>query len=455
MMRAVAYMSAAALLVGSALMRPARADDAIDAWASWALAPKIWKGQTVPVPPPTARPSRLGLTVDSLELPLRVHAPARDRRSARAAMLALERAYLAARGFGWPSPPFDADLGGSPAFDLYLVPGASPGADAQVDEERAPSDFDAAVTYAIVSAKPAGAQLAACVQSAFAQATARALEPAESASVVRATGEYSAYLETGEPGCDDSFARGQNAAERSMLGTGVAAAGSGGLFLAMLSERHEGGSGEFVRKLWELARQRSKGLVADDRLRGSPDVWEVIARALELTEAKWSDEIAEFAVARFFAGEQGRRAAAAYRVFAELPSDAGVPLLADLQEAQLPRHVRTDPEGGVEPLGSVYVRLQLAEAGRCARGACELRVWLRGELGPRWLLSAVRLDERGRELGRTSAPPREVPQAYLPLALSPDTRQVIVVVTNLPRATPDADLGEPVPRGLDLAFELQ
>jgi hypothetical protein len=454
-MRAVAYMSAAALLVGSVLMRPARADDAIDAWASWALAPKIWKGQTVPVPPPTARPSAPGVIVDSLELPLRVHAPARERRSARAAIVALERAYLAARGFGWPLPPFDADLGGSPAFDLYLVPGTGLGADAQVDEQRVPSDFDAAFTYATVSLKPAGARLAACVHSALAQATARALEPAESQSVVRATGEYCAYRETGEPGCDDSFVRGQNAAARSMLGPDIVAAGSGGLFLAMLSERHEGGSGEFVRKLWELARQRSKGLVDDDRLRGSPDVWEVIARALELTEAKWADEIAEFAVARFFAGEGRRRAAAAYRVFAELPSDAGVPLLADLQEAQLPRHVRTDPEGGVEPLGSVYVRLQLAEQGRCAREACELRVWLRGELGPQWLLSAVRLDAAGREIGRTHAPAREVPQAYLPLAVSAETRQVVVVVTNLPRATPDADVGAPVPRGVDLAFELQ
>jgi hypothetical protein len=349
----------------------------------------------------------------------------------------------------------DSALGGSGAFDLYLIPDAALGADAQVDEERVPSDFDAAFAYAIVSGRFGGPQLAACVHSAFAQATARALEPAESSSLVRATGEYSAYRETGEPGCDDSFVRGQSAPEHSMLATDVAAAGSGGLFLAMLSERHDAGSGEFVRKLWELARQRSKGLVDDDRLRGSPDVWEVIARALELTEAKWVDEVAEFAVARYFAGQGGRRAAAAYRVFAELPSDAAVPLLADLQESQLPRHVRTDPEGGIEPLGTAYVRLQLTEASRCARQGCELRVWLRGELGPNWLLSAVRLAADGRELGRTHAPAREVPQAYLPLAVSADTRQVIVVVTNLPRTTPDADLGAPVPRGVDLAFELQ
>jgi hypothetical protein len=51
------------------------------------------------------------------------------------------------------------------------------------------------------------------------------------------------------------------------------------------------------------------------------------------------------------------------------------------------------------------------------------------------------------------APAREVPQAYLPLALTGETRQVVLVVTNLPRTTPDADAGKPVPRGVELALE--
>lgn len=451
-MRVRAYMSAAALFVGTALSRPAHADDAIDAWAKWAMTPKIWKGQIVPAPERTPRPSAPGIELDSLELPLRVHAPPGKQRRAARALAALERAYAAWRGFGWPLPVPDADLGGSSAFDLYLLPGAAVASDSQVDQERAVTDFDGALTYATVSAERAGVQLAACVHSAFAQATARALEPAESVSLVRATGEYCAYRETGEPGCDDSFVLGQNAPEHSMLGMDLAAAGSGGMFLAMLSERHDAGGGELVRALWELARQHSKGLVADDRLRGSPDVWEVLARVLEATEERWPEELAEFAAARFFAGEPSRRAAAAYRVFAELPSDAAVPLLADLDQAALPRHVRTAADGGIEALGSSYVRVRLAP---CATGACELRVWLRGELGPNWSLTGLRLGADGRELGRTHAPPRDVPDAYLPLVISSDTRAVILVVTHLPRATPDADPGVPAPRGVELAIELK
>jgi hypothetical protein len=451
-MRVWAYMSAAVLCVGSALSQPARADDAIDAWARWATTPTVWKGQIVPAPERVPRPSVRGVTFDSLELPVRVHAPASKARRGARALAALEQAYVAWRGFGWPLPVPDADLGGSPAFDLYLLPGAAVASDARVDQERAVSDFDAALTYATVSAERSGAQLTACVHSAFAQATARALEPAESASLVHATGEYCAYRETGEPGCDDSFVHGQNAPEHSMLGSDLAAAGSGGMFLAMLSERHAAGSGDFVRALWELARQRSKGLVADDRLRGSPDVWEVLARVLETTEEHWPEEVAEFAAARFFAGEPSRRAAAAYRVFAELPSDAAVPLLADLDRASLPRHVRTAAEGGIEALGSSYVRVRVDA---CTTGACELRVWLRGELGPKWSLTALRLGADGREIGRTHAPPRDVPEAYLPLAISSDTREVILVVTYLPRTTPDADRGVPAPRGAELAIELE
>jgi hypothetical protein len=447
-------MSAAAVIVGSLVATGAHADDAEDpiaAWARWAMTPKVWKGQIVPAPERAERPSASPLVLDSLELPVRVSAPRSQARHAVAALAALERAYVAWGRLGWPLPVPDADLGGSPAFDLYLLPNAAAVRDAHVDQERAPSDFDAALTYAVVSAELSGAQLAACVHSAFAQAALRAVEPAEASSLVRAAGEYTAYRETGEPGCDDSLVLGQRAPEHSMLGEDDAAAGSGALFFAMLSERHDAGSGEFVRAAWELARQRSKGLVADDRLRGSPDVWEVLARALETGGERWTDAIEEFGVARYFAGDVTRRGGAAYRVFSGLPSDGAVPLFADLSASQLPKHVRTEAEGGVEPLGSIYVRVRFEQP--CAAEPCELRVWLRGELGPNWSLTALQLGADGRELGRTRAPARNVPESYLPLAISADTREVILVVTHLTRTIPDADRGVPPPRGVELVIE--
>jgi hypothetical protein len=47
-----------------------------------------------------------------------------------------------------------------------------------------------------------------------------------------------------------------------------------------------------------------------------------------------------------------------------------------------------------------------------------------------------------------------VPEAYLPLVLGPDTAQVVLVVTHLPRALPDADRPLPAPHGVELAIEL-
>ncbi|HKU43059.1 MAG TPA: hypothetical protein VJR89_33095, partial [Polyangiales bacterium] len=127
-----------------------------------------------------------------------------------------------------------------------------------------------------------------------------------------------------------------------------------------------------------------------------------------------------------------------------------VPVLAELSAAQLPKHVRTPADGGIEPLGSAYVSVQLPA---CSTGSCELRVWLRGELGPSWSLSALSLAADGRELGRLRAPARDVPQSYLPLMIEADVAQVVLVVTHLTRTLPDADQPLPPPHGVELTLE--
>ncbi len=434
-------MSAAALLVGLSYAAGGRADDAIDAWARWAMTPKVWKGQVVPAPLPSPRPLPDGARVlESLELPVRLLVPPRTG-AAGATLASVERAYRRFRDAGWPLP--------AERIDVYALPGL-PASEARVDRLEAPSDFDAADTYALAPLGLAPAQRRACVQSALAQAALRALEPAEADTWVRAAGEYVAWRETGEPGCLDSFALAQQAPARSMLGRDEVAFGSGGLFFAYLSERH---GDEFIRALWELARQRSKGLVPDDQLRGAPDVFEVLSRVLESANETWQEAVVEFSAARWFAGDARRRNGAAYRVFSGLPSDAAVPLLAEFTSAQLPRRARTDAEGGIEALGSAYVRLSLADDAVCVAQGCALRVWLRGELGPHWALTALRLDAEGRELGRTHAPARDVPHSYLPLTLEPGTGEVILVITHLPRELPDADHRAPALHGVELTID--
>jgi hypothetical protein len=95
--------------------------------------------------------------------------------------------------------------------------------------------------------------------------------------------------------------------------------------------------------------------------------------------------------------------------------------------AKLPKHLPAS-DTPLRSFGSSYVRIDTRAAG----AGTQLKVWLRGETGARWALSAVRFDERGRELGRLHAPPRRVARAYLPVELSDDTAQVLLVVLKLP-----------------------
>jgi hypothetical protein len=429
------------------------ADDAFDAWASWATAPKVWKGQTVLADPIVSQPEvDTGfLTVTALEQPLQLHAAkSTSARRAAQSLLALERAYTTLQAHGWPLPAFDGARGGGAGIDLYLVPrglchGSS--ACAVLAAPLAPSDFDAALSYAQVADDVPSTELAACVHSALAQAGLRGSDPAEAASWVYASAELSVWQLAGELGCDSSLSRGQQLAERGMLNATRESAYAGALFLGMLSERLEREPGSFVRSLWETTRQRSVGLVAGERLRSSPDLWEVLRVILATQHVKLDDELVEFGVARYFAGPAQRRAQAPYRILAALPSDAAVPVTSDLRSSQLPVKLTDHPP--LSELGSTYVRLKLED-----RTHDRLQVWLRAELGARWSLTAVRLSDTGRELGRTAAPARNVPSAFLPLSLDAETAEIVLVVTQLPLQLPDADLQVDTEHGYDLILEL-
>lgn len=434
------YISVALL---SSFASGVRADGAFDAWASWALAPKVWKGQTVLAPDPTPRPAGPFVPLDSLWLPLRVHVPpSTSEARARRVLRASERAYEDLRALSWPLPSPDAGRGGSTNIDLYAVPHARcESACSGVDVSAPVSDFDAAETYALFAADLPDSELEACASSALAQAGLRSVDPAEAESWVRASAELSVWLGSGRLGCAGSFAHGQTAPERGVLTADPRSGDAGALFLGMLVERLDA-NGSWLRNLWETTRQRSAGLVAADRLRSSPDLWEALNKTLELQHVALDDELIDFGVARYFAGPAARRAQAPYRLFSALPSDAGVPLAREV--AQLPAHVHDRPE--LADTGSAYVRVLLAPPPRSQ----QLQVWLHAEQGPRWSLTAVRLDASGRELGRTAAPARNVPSSYIPVVLDDETSEVVVVVTALPEKLPDADRAADPGHGYEL-----
>jgi hypothetical protein len=127
-------------------------------------------------------------------------------------------------------------------------------------------------------------------------------------------------------------------------------------------------------------------------------------------------------VARYFA-----KPSSSDGLLPALEREAKVPTALAPPLASLPKHLSAC-QPPLAPYGSAYTRVPTHDAHEGAR----VLVWLRGEPAIRWSLIAVRVDEHGHELGRVEAPARRVPESFFPVELTPDTSEVLLVVTALP-----------------------
>ena len=424
----------------------------VDSWAN-AIAASVaprWEGPTVPWPEPEPRPPSGGALTSSWR-PVSVHlaSEAADAALAADALAALEHAHDWLERHDWPTPPSDAGLGGTPGFDLYLVDDVGGGA-AQVREVfDAPIPWellDSGVTHVRVDVGVDPRRLRACVVSAYVRASLLALDPAEAPAWRAATGDYVAWLASGQLGCsDESVVAQQRESWRTWIGS-ESPGGGGALFLAMLSARTDGLTGEFIRDLWSGAPQRSWETGED--LRAAPDMWQVVNTVMDVGRDPLQRLLEEMAVARYFTGE--RVAGAPLGMLRELPAEAMVPLAGETAWTELPR--RFEPhELELEPYGSAYLVVDT----RAAEAGSTLRIWLRGEYGVGWGLNAVRLSAEGTEQGRVRAPVRpRTPRSYIPLELVyGETAQVVIVVTNLGTRLVDADTADDQVRSFQIILD--
>ncbi len=416
----------------SATSSAAAQESPIDAWARWVAGHGQWKGPVVPFPDQAERPGRLAWVARSWMRPVVVHAPASVAwPRVQNALAALEHAYDVLGETGWPEVFPDGGYGQTAGFDLYLTPGMSAPAVARVDTPVTWSSLDGAATHALLDPDLSTGLLEPCVVAALTQAVLLGQDPAEPVAWRRATGAYVAWLATGFFGCDDSVTEQQQNPWRGWI-TDASGSGAGGaLFLAMLSEREDGGSGTFVRELWQFARQKTQ---QRGDLRGSPNLWEVTVRALENAGESLDQIVQDIAVSRFFAGPEARRRAAPYFSLRTLPEEAAVPVPAPIPLSKLPRHL-PPAHPPVETFGSAYAAVDTVQAAL----PMELKIWLRAEPGTRWALSAVRVADDGKEHGRVSAPATRNPNSYVSVELDKATVTVLIVVTNLGAASPKSD----------------
>jgi hypothetical protein len=335
------------------------------------------------------------------------------------ALAAVETAITWLDADGWPLPYLDAGRGGSADVDVYLIEGGPQLTAAVAEAPLGFGQLDAATTFALLDAALPDDALERCAVDVLAQAGLYARDPAEAESTRRAAAAFATARFSGEYGCDGALEDAQRAPQLGLVGDDPRQVAAAALFLTMLSRRHDGESGRFVRGVFELARQHSKSSAL---LHARPTVWQALSAALEHSGESLDRAVEEFAIARYFAPR-------APGALPSLPRAAAVRARWAPPFAALPQHVPAH-EPPLATYGSAYLRIDTSGA----PDGAQLKAWLRGEHGARWSFAAVRLDATGRELGRMSAPPRRVPDSFLPIELSADTAEVLIVVTKLPLA---------------------
>ncbi|MCS6799306.1 MAG: hypothetical protein NZ898_12420 [Myxococcota bacterium] len=409
---------------------------ALDSYArsvAAALEPR-WTGPRVEPPRPEPRPLAVG-AFEGTTAPVAVHfgatvSPERARRALRV----LEGVVTQLERGGWPAPPPDGPLGGSPSFDLYITTPSSgesnlTWADAHADGPVAWSLLDAVSAWARVDGSVPDALLESCVTDAYAQAMLLALEPAEARVWRRATAAWITGRLTGRWGCEDAVVEQQRQSWRGWV-SGALGDGSGaGALLESFARRADGGSGWIWSEAWQVARQRTW---EGDGLRASPDLWAVLRAMFPRPPAELTSLLRQIALDRYVAYPAGTQPPSYWRTRWERLPAAAPPF---------------EPE--LERLGTAYARVDV----RAAPPGSALRVWLRGERGVRWALGLLRLDDGGRELSRIVAPSLEEPRAYLRAELFDGTAEVVVAVTNFGAGDADADEPDASARSFELIVD--
>jgi hypothetical protein len=334
------------------------------------------------------------------------------------ALRALESAYRWLGERGWPLPYPDGGHGGTPGFDLYMT-GAAHGAAAFPELSIAWTDLDAATTFALIGGESeASDALEGCIFSALAQAGLLAADPAEAAAPRRAVATLVSFIATSSVGCNDALVAAQGAPHLGAVGDRPEQVALLTSWLSLIALRHDGGSGRFILDCWQLARQRSEHRAF---LNALPDFWQALSAALDKAGESLESSAAELAVWRF-----APRAAHS----GTPPPAPPVHVASESSIEALPRHLDS-----THPLRSYASSYAIVTTEGTSQDA-QVRAWLRGEAGARWLLTAVRLGADDRELGRVSAPARTTPDSFLPVDLTPETHRVLFVVTRLPLQRP-------------------
>jgi hypothetical protein len=309
------------------------------------------------------------------------------------ALAALERAVRGLRALDL-EPPRDGGAGGSQAFDLYLTTDPALGGAAWSEPRLYARGFDRANAFGIATLER-GCRLDSEMARIVAQAALLRLDGGLEDGTLAMQSSYIARLIAPcapiETAAIDRF---QREPERA-LSEGKRQRFEGSmLFSAYLDEVHgKGQPGGVVNGLVAIAAQSTPAKAT--HWQNEPDLFDVLRRLLPARELTLGDALVDFAVARAFFGSRsdGQHLSDGERFgdFGRVRFEWVVPYKS------LPR--RLAPRAPLQPSGSTFVWIDT----RGVPGDRGIVAAIRWEASYVYQWSMVRVDAKGRELGRLNA----------------------------------------------------
>lgn len=405
-----------------------------------ATPPALWEASSRPVAPYVARPVA-ERALCSFDEPLCIHAVGGTPREAvLRALSTAETSMHMFRALGLPSPMPDGGRGGTMALDLYLTP--HHGSRAYADAIPSTIGFDRAAAFATVVPHPLGP---ACtfdsdVARVVAQAMLLAVDGGVHDGVLAA---QSSWLAEAAAPCSalvlDALDRAQQRPDLALASGSPDALTGMMLFPWFLDDAY--GTGRLGGVMTALIATGSQLTPSGERFYDNePDVFDVLRKATLDRQMDLGEVLIELAVARVFMGD---------RSDSMHISDVGwlgalgrVRFEWAVGWADLPKRVA--PAYPLDPTGAGYVFLDLSNKPADA----ELLIVTDWEETHVFQWAAVRLDAKGRELGRhLFGGTFGEAQAQLSLRDLTGVRSLVIVGTHLGNddrsKAYDPDRGEP------------
>jgi hypothetical protein len=373
-------------LLGTAFLASS-ASAATPPWETWPSGRTFGSEVARPEPPASAR-------VCSFELPVCVHAP--DEGSLPTAMTTLAEAESAIRFLSLqarlPWPHSDVPLGGTGAFDLYLVRGQRAGYRTGF-EMPSSAPVDRASSFGLLRAElPPGCVRRTAIHRLVAISMLAEIDAGADAGSFAATASYLAALGTGCLGpLLDAVDASQTHPERAaMFAEHVDDPDVSPLLPWYLDEGFGGGApGSLVTALWYGGRQSTPRDAS--RFHDQPDLFDVVTRVAKSKQKKLDDVLVDFAIARAFLGDRDDGLhlpeTRPFGPFGRVRFDAS------WQHSTLPRRLAFTP---LEPTGATFLWIDLAGA----PPTLELDVHIEWEEPVTMHFALIRVGHDGQEVSR-------------------------------------------------------